>query len=79
MWISTFQARVLALRDLHYDNLQAHLIEEEFDTCPDGTKFFKHRIMEWRFIHNNKPLLRVETKNNINYWYEWEESVWEVC
>lgn len=76
MWNSISQMRVLSLRDLHYDNLQAHVIEEELADCPDGTKFVKHRIMEWRFIHNNQPLLRVETNDNINHWYEWEDGVW---
>jgi hypothetical protein len=74
MWVPISQEKALALRDHFYDRIQPDVLREEFDTAPDGTKFFKYRIMEWHFMIG-LPLLRVETKNNINHWYEWEDDI----
>jgi len=75
MWVSISQEKVLALRDHFYDAIEPITLVEVFTSAPDNTKYFQHRIMEWRFKDTGRPLLRVETNNNINHWYEWEDDV----
>jgi hypothetical protein len=75
MWTPIGQREMLLLRDQHYDNLESQVVNEELgEPHPDGTKYFKHRFMVWKFKNSSEALVAVLTKDNINYFYKWEKE-----